>query len=45
MTKEKIAFIQKKEKTLLISGSSPPDVFLAKGVLKICCKFTVEHPC
>ena len=25
--------------------SSPPEVFLAKCVLKICCKFTAENPC
>ena len=25
--------------------SSHPDVFLVKGVLKICSKFTSEHPC
>ena len=25
--------------------SSPPEVFLEKGVLKICSKFTEEHPC
>ena len=25
--------------------SSPPEVFLLKGVLKICSKFTGEHPC
>ena len=25
--------------------SSPPEVFLGKGVLKICSKFTGEHPC
>ena len=25
--------------------SSPPEVFLGKGVLKICSKFTEEHPC
>ena len=25
--------------------SSPPEVFLQKGVLKICSKFTGEHPC
>ena len=24
--------------------SSPPEVFLGKGVLKICSKFTEEHP-
>ena len=25
--------------------SSHPEVFLGKAVLKICCKFTGEHPC
>ena len=25
--------------------SSPLDVFLRKGILKTCSKFTVEHPC
>ena len=25
--------------------SSPPEMFLGKGVLKICSKFTGEHPC
>ena len=25
--------------------SGRPEVFLRKGVLKICCKFTGEHPC
>ena len=25
--------------------SSPPEVFLRKGVQKICSKFTAEHPC
>ena len=24
--------------------SSRPEVFLGKGVLKMCCKFTGEHP-
>ena len=28
-----------------IFRSSHPDVFLVKGVLKICSKFTEEHPC
>ena len=28
-----------------IHRSSPPEVFLGKGVLKICCKFTGEQPC
>ena len=27
-----------------LSRSSPPEVFLGKGVLKICSKFTGEHP-
>ena len=27
------------------SGSSRPEVFLEKGVLKICSKFTGKHPC
>ena len=26
-------------------GSSPPEVVLGKGALKICSKFTGEHPC
>ena len=26
-------------------GSSPSEVFLGQGVLKICSKFTGEHPC
>ena len=25
--------------------SNPPEVFLEKGILKICSKFTEEHPC
>ena len=28
-----------------ILRSSPPEVFLGKGVLKICSKFTGAHPC
>ena len=28
-----------------IFASSPPEVFLKKGVLKICSKFTAEHSC
>ena len=27
------------------TGSSPPEVFLSKGILKIYSKFTGEHPC
>ena len=27
------------------SRSSLPEVFLRKDILKICCKFTGEHPC
>ena len=29
---------------LIFFRSSPPEVFLGKGVLKICSKFTGEHP-
>ena len=29
----------------LMSRSNPPEVFLGKGVLKICSKFTGEQPC
>ena len=29
----------------LIFRSSPPEVFLGEGVLKICSKFAGEHPC
>ena len=29
----------------IVFGSSPPEVFLGKGVLKICSKFTREHLC
>ena len=32
-------------KKLIIKESSHPEVFLKKGVLKVCCKFTGEHPC
>ena len=28
-----------------MTRSSRPDMFLRKGVLKICSKFTGEHPC
>ena len=31
--------------TIRSSRSSLPGVFLGKDVLKICCKFTREHPC
>ena len=30
---------------ICFSRSSSPEVFLGKGVLKICSKFTGEHPC
>ena len=30
---------------IIESGSSRPEVFLEKGVLKICNKLTEEHPC
>ena len=31
--------------SLARSGSSPPEVFLGQGVMKICSKVTGEHPC
>ena len=31
--------------SLIISRSSRPEVFLGKAVLKICSKFSGEHPC
>ena len=30
---------------ILICRSNRPEVFLGKGALKICSKFTGEHPC
>ena len=33
------------EPLTLTFRSSPPEVFLGKGVLKLCIKFTREHPC
>ena len=30
---------------LILTRSSHPEVFLGKGVLKICTKYTGEHPC
>ena len=30
---------------IVIVKSSRPEVFLRKGVLEICSKFTGEHPC
>ena len=38
-----LLFFTYKYKTLTRSG--PPDVFLVKGVLRICSKITEEHPC
>ena len=38
-------FIVIKPMSQLNSRSSPPEVFLGKGVLKICNKFTGEHRC
>ena len=33
------------QNVVLISRSIPPEVFLGKGVPKLCCKFTGEHTC
>ena len=45
----KIIFDDKFDHSSILSntvfGSSPPEVFLGKGVLKICSKFTGEHLC
>ena len=38
-----LLFLQ--DKLVSIYRSSPPEVFLGKGVLKICSKFTGEHSC
>ena len=38
-------FESTKPKYLNIFKSSHPEVFLGKGILKICGKFTGEHPC
>ena len=35
----------KRHPTISKFRSSAPEVFLVKGVLKICSKFTEEHPC
>ena len=37
--------IQPIDHNYCILGSSHPEVFFGKGVLKICCKFTGDHPC
>ena len=37
--------LSQKTLLLLIFRSSRPELFLRKGVLKICSKFTGEHPC
>ena len=33
------------ETLVFINGSKPSEKFLGKGILKICSKFTGEHPC
>ena len=42
---QSINFIWQLPKKRSIFRSSHPEVFLKKGVLKICNKFTGEHPC
>ena len=42
---QSIDFIWQLPKRRSIFRSSHPEVFLKKGVLKICSKFTGEHPC
>ena len=43
--KEKIIIMMIITFHLEIYRGSPPEVFLGKDVLKICSKFTEEHPC
>ena len=40
-----VAYKQSKIQEKNIYRSSPTEVFLGKGVLKMCSKFTGEHPC
>ena len=44
-SKNKQCFFKQKNVSLNITRNSPPEVFLGIGVLKICSKFTGEHPC
>ena len=37
--------LQGSKSIFMIARSSHPEVFLGKGVLKLCRKFTGEHPC
>ena len=43
-SKNKQCFFKQKNVSLNITRNSPPEVFLGIGVLKICSKFTGEHP-
>ena len=40
-----IKYFQKTHQAIIHDRTSHPEVFLRKGVLKICSKFTGEHPC
>ena len=40
-----ITLLPQVKRGMCIIRSSPPEMFLGKGVLKICSKFTGEHPC
>ena len=44
MRKRRMLF-QESAYKIASNRSSHPEVFLGKGVLKICSKFTGEHPC
>ena len=35
----------KAKKKVVSVRSNPPEVFLGKSILKLCIKFTGEHPC
>ena len=41
----KTSFCDYSDGCILVKGSSSPDIFLGKYVLKICSKVTGEHPC
>ena len=44
-TKKLRRWLKKSWILLLLFRNIPPEVFSGKGVLKICTKFTEEHPC
>ena len=43
--KQSMQSLPGRTKAFAVYRSSHPEVFLVKGILKICSKFTKEHPC